>query len=103
MKSAARVTCRILVACLALAPLGAARAEIISTERAAAQAELQALGVPASAAAARVQALTDEEAAALARNARSAPAGGLLPQTALPLIILGAAAFWIYWTVRPRR
>lgn len=99
----ARIARSFLIVCLALAPMGVARAELVRTDRAAAQTELQALGVDAQSAAARVQAMTEEEATAVVRDARSAPAGGLLPQTALPLIILGAAAFIIYWTVRPRR
>jgi len=99
----ARIVCRILIACLALGPFGVARAELIRTDGAAAQAQLEALGVEKGAAAARVQAMTDEEVAAVARDARSAPAGGFISHGALPLIILGTVAFVVYWTVHPRR
>jgi hypothetical protein len=90
MQSATRILCRVLVLTMALLPMQAARAEMISVDQAMASRmvasqsaakqdlsrELQALGVPQDAALERVAALTDEEAAAVAGELRSAPAGG---------------------------
>ena len=76
----------LLIVCLAglglpahagMLPTDAGRAEIFSLlERAEVQAQLQALGVSASAVRARVAAMSDEEAAQLAAELDSLPAGG---------------------------
>jgi hypothetical protein len=76
----------LLVVCIAvlglpahagMLPTDASRAEIFGLlERAEVQAQLQALGVNASQVKARVAAMTDEEAAQLAAELDSLPAGG---------------------------
>jgi len=84
-----KTLCVVLAATMGLAPLQAARAGMItlqevsaphgqprSGEREFLARTLESLGVPAEAAQARVAALSDEEAAQLAGDARSAPAAG---------------------------
>jgi len=82
-----KTLCIVLAALTGLAPLQAARAGMItpqqvseksavSPERETVVKTLQTLGVSAQAAQARVAALSDEEAAQLAAEARTAPAAG---------------------------
>ncbi len=81
-----RLTCRILIACIAGLPL-AAQADLIATEQAAASASAQgaralvasrmeALGVAPDLARDRIAALTDREVLQMSKDLETAPAGG---------------------------
>ena len=73
--------CRILVACMALAPLQSVQADMItldvpSTAQAAAIQRLESLGVDPETAKSRVAVLTDQEARLVAARADELAAGG---------------------------
>ena len=91
--------CRVLIVCVGMLSVHAARAELIKSEPAAAQSRLEAWGVePAAAAAARANALTEAEAAALDLDA---PAGGDLGTVAVVFILMFMAIFVL--SVTPER
>lgn len=84
MTTVMKSVCRVLVAAMMLLPVHAVRADMIAVERAlaapsahqAALGRLQAMGISSNIARERVAAMTDEEAAGLARELESLPAGG---------------------------
>ncbi len=85
----------------ALAPLQAARADMLSVDQAGGSSPraqvvgaLEASGVPAGEARERVAALTDAEAAQLARDIEAAPAGG--NGVFLFIAVVGFFAWMIY-------
>ena len=109
MQSARKTVCSLLVASMTLLPIHAARADTIALERAlasqgaaqdahqdahqAARAQLQAHGISADAARERVAAMTGEEAATLAAQLESLPAGGNAAIAFLAVILFLAYVF----------
>ena len=117
MQSARKTVCTLLVASMTLLPIHAARADTIALERAlasqgaaqdayqdahqaahqdahqAALAQLQAHGISADAARERVAAMTGEEAATLAAQLESLPAGGNAAIAFLAVILFIAYVF----------
>jgi len=120
--SIAKSFCRLLIALVAILPFHDLQAAMISTDAASmAQSaaanrnivarylvredvtrQLQAQGIDARAAAKRVDALTDEEAAALAGDIQSAPAGGIFGGTVWPVLLVVAIGVFIYFLVHRR-
>lgn len=88
--------CRVLIVCVGMLSVHAARAELIQIEPAAAQSRLEAWGAAPADAAARTHALTEAEAAALQPDA---PAGGDLGTVAVVFILMFMAIFVL--SVRP--
>ena len=105
MQTARKTVCSLLVASMTLLPIHAARADTIALERAfasqgaaqdahpAARAQLQAHGISADAARERVAAMTGAEAATLAAQLESLPAGGNAAIAFLAVILFLAYVF----------
>ena len=112
MKSARKTVCALLVASMTLAPIHAARADMIALDRTlerqgapqdahrAALAQLQAHGISADQARERVAAMTDAEAAALAAQLESLPAGGNALFAFLAIMLF--LAFVVYQTMNAK-
>ena len=101
----ARIVCRILAVCMAVAPFQAGAGLIGTSETVAAvqvQAgartaivrQLEALGIGGDGARERVAALTDAEVAQLAGQLDSLPAGGSIPGVTVGFIIVVIFLFW---------
>jgi hypothetical protein len=98
MTKATKTACRVMVAAMLLLPIQAVRADMIALDRAlagqsahqAALAQLEAHGISTAAARERVAAMSGEEAAALARQIESLPAGGNAALAFLGIILFFA-------------
>jgi len=111
----ARTACRILIACLSMAPtlasaemigIGSVLAETQTADAGArvrnfvardeVRQQLRQMGVSDAAALARVQALTDAEAANLAGKMDQLPAGGVSGAAVLVFLIM-MELIWYFW------